>query len=250
MIITSISAANRCTYCIVAHGALLRVFERKPLVADQVGRQPPDRRHPTPQRAMLDFAHKVNAASHEVEDSDFATVHEHGFENEDAWDIASITAFFGLSNRVASTVGSCPTPSSTSWVALRGSPSLPGRTVAGCSWPWCLEVCRVGRPPVDANRSMRMARVSTPGGTAHRTAHRLSFPLDQLRGAIPTKGRTSDEPQVRTRRTTQRCGSCRSGRCGDRRPPGHALVVQQCPGHPTQGRRRGDDADDDVCSLR
>ena len=48
MIITSISAANRCTYCIVAHGALLRVFERKPLVADQVGRQPPDRRHPTP----------------------------------------------------------------------------------------------------------------------------------------------------------------------------------------------------------
>jgi len=65
---------------------------------------------PPRQRAMLDFAHKVNAASHEVEDSDFATVHEHGFDDEDAWDIASITAFFGLSNRVGSTVGLMPNP--------------------------------------------------------------------------------------------------------------------------------------------
>lgn len=110
MIITSVSAANRCTYCVVAHGALLRIFERKPLVADQVAVNHRSADIPPRQRAMLDFAHKVNAASHEVDDDDFVTLHEHGFDDDDAWDISSITAFFGLSNRVASTTRLMPNP--------------------------------------------------------------------------------------------------------------------------------------------
>ncbi len=110
MIITSISAVNRCTYCVVAHGALLRIFERNPLVADQVAVNHRTADIPPRQRAMLDFAHKVNVASHEIEDADFTALHAHGFDDEDAWDIASITAFFALSNRLASTTRLMPNP--------------------------------------------------------------------------------------------------------------------------------------------
>ncbi len=110
MIITSISAVNRCTYCVVAHGALLRIFERNPLVADQVAVNHRTADIPPRQRAMLDFAHKVNVASQEIEDADFTALHAHGFDDEDAWDIASITAFFGLSNRLASTTRLMPNP--------------------------------------------------------------------------------------------------------------------------------------------
>ncbi|MEP6799237.1 MAG: peroxidase-related enzyme [Lapillicoccus sp.] len=110
MVVTSISAANRCTYCVVAHGALLRIYEKKPLVADQVAVNHLTADITSRQRAMLDFAHKVNERSHEVGDEDLEALARHGFDAEDAWDIASITAFFGLSNRVASTTGLMPNP--------------------------------------------------------------------------------------------------------------------------------------------
>lgn len=110
MIVTSISGANRCTYCVVAHGALLRIYEKKPLVADQVAVNHHTADITPRQHAMLDFAHLVNARSHEVSDADVAALAEHGLDAEDAWDIASITAFFGLSNRVASTTGMMPNP--------------------------------------------------------------------------------------------------------------------------------------------
>jgi uncharacterized peroxidase-related enzyme len=108
MVVTSISAANRCTYCVVAHGALLRIYAKQPLLADQVATNHLTADITARQRAMLDFAHRVNARSHEVDDADFAALAEHGFDAEDAWDIAAITALFGLSNRVASVTGLMP----------------------------------------------------------------------------------------------------------------------------------------------
>ena len=110
MIVTATSAANRCLYCVVAHGALLRIYEKKPLVADQVAVNW-RRADITPrQRAMLEFAMKVCERSAEVEDTDFDALHAHGFDDEDIWDIAAITAFFGLSNRMASFSGMQPNP--------------------------------------------------------------------------------------------------------------------------------------------
>jgi uncharacterized peroxidase-related enzyme len=108
MIVTTTSAANQCLYCVVAHGALLRIYEKKPLVADQVAVNYRKADITPRQRAMLDFAMKVCERSHEVEDADFAALHAHGFDDEDIWDIASITAFFGLSNRLASFSGMQP----------------------------------------------------------------------------------------------------------------------------------------------
>ena len=110
MIVTVTSAANQCLYCVVAHGALLRIYEKKPLVADQVAVNW-RRADITPrQRAMLAFAMKVCERSHEIDDGDFAPLHAHGFDDEDIWDIAAITAFFGLSNRLASFSGMQPNP--------------------------------------------------------------------------------------------------------------------------------------------
>ncbi|MDM0022761.1 peroxidase-related enzyme [Variovorax saccharolyticus] len=110
MIVTATSAVNKCLYCVVAHGALLRIYEKKPLVADQVAVNW-RRADITPrQRAMLAFAMKVCERSHEIDDSDFAPLHAHGFDDEDIWDIAAITAFFGLSNRLASFSGMQPNP--------------------------------------------------------------------------------------------------------------------------------------------
>ncbi|MEP6651400.1 MAG: peroxidase-related enzyme [Lapillicoccus sp.] len=105
MVVTSISAANRCTYCVVAHGALLRVYAKRPLLADQVATNHLTADLSVRQQAMLDFAHKVNARSYEVADADFAALAQHGVDAEDAWDIAAITALFGLSNRMASVTG-------------------------------------------------------------------------------------------------------------------------------------------------
>jgi uncharacterized peroxidase-related enzyme len=102
MIVTTTSAANQCLYCVVAHGAILRIYEKKPLVADQVAVNYRKADITPRQRAMLDFAMKVCLRSHEIEDADFAPLHAHGFTDEDIWDIAAITAFFGLSNRLAS----------------------------------------------------------------------------------------------------------------------------------------------------
>jgi uncharacterized peroxidase-related enzyme len=110
MIVTTTSAANRCLYCVVAHGAILRIYEKKPLVADQVAINHRKADISPRQRAMLDFALKVCNHSDQVEDADFAALHAHGFNNEDIWDIAAITAFFGLSNRMASFSGMMPNP--------------------------------------------------------------------------------------------------------------------------------------------
>jgi uncharacterized peroxidase-related enzyme len=108
MIVVATSAANECLYCVVAHGAILRIYEKKPLVADQVATNYRKADITPRQRAMLDFALKVCQRSHEIEEADFAALRAHGFSDEDAWDIAAITGFFGLSNRLANTVGMRP----------------------------------------------------------------------------------------------------------------------------------------------
>ena len=110
MIVTVTSAANRCLYCVVAHGALLRIYAKNPLVADQVAANY-RKAHITPrQKAMLAFALKVALHSTDIDDDDFASLRGHGFSDEDIWDIAAITAFFGLSNRMASFSGMQPNP--------------------------------------------------------------------------------------------------------------------------------------------
>ena len=110
MIVTTTSAANNCLYCVVAHGAILRIYEKKPLVADQVAINYRKADITPRQRAMLDFAMKVCLHSDEVNDDDFTALHAHGFNDEDIWDIASITAFFGMSNRIASFSNMMPNP--------------------------------------------------------------------------------------------------------------------------------------------
>jgi uncharacterized peroxidase-related enzyme len=110
MIVTTTSAANNCLYCVVAHGAILRIYEKKPLLADQVAVNYRKADITPRQRAILDFAMKVCLHSDEIEEADFATLHAHGLNDEDIWDIAAITAFFGLSNRMASFSGMMPNP--------------------------------------------------------------------------------------------------------------------------------------------
>ncbi|MCX7815444.1 MAG: peroxidase-related enzyme [Tepidimonas ignava] len=110
MIVVATSAANQCLYCVVAHGALLRIYEKKPLVADQVAVNYRKADITPRQRAILDFAMKVCQRSHEIDDADFAALHAHGLDDEDIWDIAAITALFGLSNRMASFSGMVPNP--------------------------------------------------------------------------------------------------------------------------------------------
>jgi uncharacterized peroxidase-related enzyme len=101
MVIVATSAANHCLYCVVAHGAILRVYEKAPLLADQIAVNHLKAPLTPRQRAMLDFAMKVTTASHTIDEADFAALREHGFDDEDAWDIGAIAAFFGLSNRMA-----------------------------------------------------------------------------------------------------------------------------------------------------
>jgi len=108
MIIVATSAANQCLYCVVAHGAILRVYEKKPLVADQVAINYRKADITPRQRAMLDFAMKVCQDSASIADADFEALRAHGFDDEDIWDIAAITAFFGLSNRMANLTGMRP----------------------------------------------------------------------------------------------------------------------------------------------
>jgi uncharacterized peroxidase-related enzyme len=108
MIIVATSGANHCLYCVVAHGAILRVYEKKPLIADQVAINHRKADITPRQRAMLDFALKVTQASHEIGDADFDALRAHGFGDEDIWDIAAISAFFGLSNRMANVMSLRP----------------------------------------------------------------------------------------------------------------------------------------------
>ncbi len=110
MIVTTTSAANSCLYCVVAHGAILRIVEKKPLVADQVAVNYRKADITLRQRAMLDFAMKICLDSAKLEETDFIALHAHGFDDEDIWDIGAITAFFGLSNRMANLSGMLPNP--------------------------------------------------------------------------------------------------------------------------------------------
>ena len=110
MIVTTTSATNNCLYCVVAHGAILRIYEKKPLVADQVAVNYLKADITPRQKTMLDFAMKVCQHSDQIQDEDFAALHAHGFDDEDIWDIAAITAFFGLSNRMASFSNMMPNP--------------------------------------------------------------------------------------------------------------------------------------------
>ena len=101
MIVVTTSGANDCVYCVVAHGAILRVYTKNPRIADQVAINHRKAEITPKQRAMLDFALKVCLHSNEIDEPDFAALREHGFTDDDIWDIGSITAFFGMSNRLA-----------------------------------------------------------------------------------------------------------------------------------------------------
>ncbi len=101
MIVVATSGANQCHYCVVAHGAILRVRAKNPLVADQVAVNYRKADITPRQRAMLDFAMKVSQHAEEIGEADFAPLRAHGFSDDDVWDIAAISAFFALSNRMA-----------------------------------------------------------------------------------------------------------------------------------------------------
>jgi len=105
MIVVATSAANRCQYCVIAHGAILRIRAKNPLIADQIAVNYRKADITPRQRAMLDFAMKVSRAAEEVSDADFAALAAHGFSDDDIWDIAAISAFFALSNRIANVTG-------------------------------------------------------------------------------------------------------------------------------------------------
>ena len=110
MIITTTSAANNCLYCVVAHGAILRIYAKNPLVADQVAVNHHKADITPRQKAMLDFAVKVCLDSQSVGDQDYAELRAHGFDDEDIWDITAITGFFGMSNRMANVTSMMPNP--------------------------------------------------------------------------------------------------------------------------------------------
>ena len=108
MIVTATSAKNNCLYCVVAHGALLRIYAKNTLVADQVAINHHKADITPRQHAMLDFAIKVCLNSQAIREEDYAELRQHGFDEEDIWDIAAITAFFGLSNRLANVISMRP----------------------------------------------------------------------------------------------------------------------------------------------
>jgi len=102
MIVVATSGANQCEYCVVAHGAILRIRAKNPRLADQVAINYRKAEITGKQRAMLDFALKVALDSARIDEADYAELAAHGFSDEDAWDIAAIAAFFAMSNRIAS----------------------------------------------------------------------------------------------------------------------------------------------------
>ena len=108
MIVVATSGANDCLYCIVAHGAILRIYAKNPLVADQVAVNYRKADISPRQRAMLGFAMKVAVNSAAIDDTDFAALREQGFTDEDIWDIGAIAAFFALSNRMANMIAMRP----------------------------------------------------------------------------------------------------------------------------------------------
>lgn len=101
MIVVATSNANQCQYCVVAHGAILRIRAKNPLIADQVAINYRKADITAKQKAMLDFAMKVSSSAYAVNDADFDALKAEGFDMDDIWDIAAIASFFGLSNRMA-----------------------------------------------------------------------------------------------------------------------------------------------------
>jgi uncharacterized peroxidase-related enzyme len=110
MIVVATSNVNQCQYCVVAHGAILRIRAKDPLIADQVAINYRKADITERQKAMLDFAMKVSQSAQLVGDADLDTLKAHGFDEEDAWDIAAIAAFFGMSNRLANVTSMRPNP--------------------------------------------------------------------------------------------------------------------------------------------
>ncbi len=108
MIVVATSSANQCHYCVVAHGAILRIRAKNPLIADQIANNYRKADITPRQKAMLDFALKVCERAYETNESDFIGLHKHGFSDDDIWDIAAIAAFFALSNRIASVTNMRP----------------------------------------------------------------------------------------------------------------------------------------------
>ncbi|MFP5460499.1 MAG: peroxidase-related enzyme [Gammaproteobacteria bacterium] len=108
MIVVATSGANGCLYCVVAHGAILRIYEKNPLIADQLATNYRKAQLSPRQRAILDFAMKVATASATVDEADFERLAAHGLDDEDIWDVGAIAAFFALSNRMANFSGMMP----------------------------------------------------------------------------------------------------------------------------------------------
>ncbi|MFT3760734.1 peroxidase-related enzyme [Thauera sp.] len=108
MIVVATSAVNQCQYCVIAHGAILRVRAKNPLIADQVATNYRKADISERQKAMLDFGMKVSQAAQLVGDADFEVLKAHGFTDDDIWDIAGIAAFFGMSNRIANVTSMRP----------------------------------------------------------------------------------------------------------------------------------------------
>jgi uncharacterized peroxidase-related enzyme len=108
MIVVATSSANQCHYCVVAHGAILRIRAKNPQIADQIAINYRKADITPRQGAMLDFAMKVSRAAEEISEQDLADISRHGFSDDDIWDIAAISAFFALSNRMANVTGMRP----------------------------------------------------------------------------------------------------------------------------------------------
>src|SRR5579872_5180127 len=108
MIVVATSIANQCQYCVIAHGAILRIRAKNPLIADQIATNYRKADITPRQRAMLDFAMKVSRQAHLISEADFAALAAHGFSDDDIWDIAAIAAFFALSNRMANVTAMRP----------------------------------------------------------------------------------------------------------------------------------------------
>lgn len=108
MIVVATSGANQCQYCVIAHGAILRIRAKNALIADQISTNYRKADITDRQKAMLDFAMKVSVSAYAVGESDFAALKAHGFTEDDIWDIAGISSFFGLSNRMANVTNMRP----------------------------------------------------------------------------------------------------------------------------------------------
>ena len=108
MIVVATSAAGNCLYCVIAHGAVLRIRARNPRIADQLAANYRKAEISPRQRAMLDFAIKLSTRGGEVEDADLEALRAHGFDDEAIWDIGAITAFFSMSNRLVHLTGTPP----------------------------------------------------------------------------------------------------------------------------------------------